>query len=75
MRRASDRLHPVVRAVYGASPIIDMHTRIKVGLRILGIIENASPRLPLIPVKREIEETIRAVIKNSELAKAVQSNK
>src|SRR5262249_7726831 len=30
MRAASDRLYPIVRSIYGAEPLIDMHTRIKV---------------------------------------------
>lgn len=67
MRAASDRLHPVVRTVYGAAPIIDMHTRIKVGLRALGIIENARPRLPLVPVRPEIEAAVEAVVLKSGL--------
>ena len=38
MRAASDRLYPIVRTIYGAPPLIDMHTRIKVGLKKLGLI-------------------------------------
>ncbi|MDP7241049.1 MAG: hypothetical protein QGH72_07590, partial [Dehalococcoidia bacterium] len=37
MRAASDRLHPVVRGIYGAPPRMDMHTRIKVALQHLGV--------------------------------------
>jgi 4-hydroxy-tetrahydrodipicolinate synthase len=47
MRRADARLHPVVRAIYGARPLMDMHTRIKVGLRHLGVIDGALPAPPL----------------------------
>lgn len=54
MRRASDRLYPVVRSIYAAKPVIDMHTRIKVGLVELGIIRDATPRPPLMPVLPEI---------------------
>ena len=68
MRSASDRLHPIVRAIYGPAPIIDMHTRIKVGLKALGIIEHAAPRLPLVGVKSNIEMAIRSVIETSGLA-------
>jgi 4-hydroxy-tetrahydrodipicolinate synthase len=68
MRKASDRLHPVVRTVYGAAPIIDMHTRIKVGLKAMGVIAHAHPRLPLIPVKPDVEARIVDVVRRSGLA-------
>ena len=50
MRAASDRLYPVVRAVYGPAPIINMHSRIKAGLQALGILADAMPRRPLMPL-------------------------
>ena len=59
MRAANDRLYPIVRAIYGARPLMDMHTRIKVGLRHLGVIDCALPRAPLRPVP---DATERAVI-------------
>lgn len=65
MREASDRLYPIVRAIYGPSPIIDMHTRIKVGLQEMGIIGCAKPRLPLVPVIQEIERMVRAIVSSS----------
>ncbi|TKT74404.1 dihydrodipicolinate synthase family protein [Aquamicrobium sp. LC103] len=68
MRAASDRLHPIVRTIYGAAPLIDMHTRIKVGLKALGIIDNASPRLPLMPVAPDIEDAIVAITRKSGLS-------
>jgi 4-hydroxy-tetrahydrodipicolinate synthase len=49
MRAASDRLYPLVRAIY-ATPRMDMHTRIKLALQHLGVIECARPRSPLLPV-------------------------
>jgi 4-hydroxy-tetrahydrodipicolinate synthase len=67
MRTASDRLYPIVRAIYGVSPMIDMHTRIKVGLKKLGIIENAAPRPPLLKVKPDIEAAISKIILKSNL--------
>ncbi len=63
MRAASDRLHPIVRAIYGAPPIIYMHTRIKVGLKALGIIDNSAPRPPLLEVRPEIESAIHDIVK------------
>ncbi|KMK64781.1 dihydrodipicolinate synthase family protein [Puniceibacterium sp. IMCC21224] len=62
MRVANDRLYPVVRAIYGPAPVIDMHTRMKDGLKMLGVIENADPRLPLLPQSAEIVEDIRAAL-------------
>ncbi len=62
MRKASDALHPLVRTVYGAAPIIDMHTRIKVGLEALGIIACAKPRLPLLEVAPAVADTVRRTV-------------
>ena len=67
MRLASDRLYPIVRTIYGAAPIIDMHTRIKVGLQTLGLIDFAGPRLPLLPVKADVADSVVAAIKSSGL--------
>jgi 4-hydroxy-tetrahydrodipicolinate synthase len=62
MRALKDRLYPIVRAIYGPVPVIDMHTRIKVGLKALGVIANADPRPPLMAVPPEICDAISAVI-------------
>ena len=67
MRRASDRLYPVVRSIYAAKPVIDMHTRIKAGLVELGLIANATPRPPLMPVLPEIAADIARTIAASGL--------
>lgn len=50
MRAANDALYGFVRSIYGAPPLMDMHTRLKVGLAHLGIIDSAIPRAPLRPV-------------------------
>ena len=63
MRMTSDRLYPIVRAIYGSPPIIDMHSRIKIGLQSLGVIDNATPRLPLMPVKPEIAKRVVSAVK------------
>lgn len=68
MRRASDRLYPVVRSIYAARPVIDMHTRIKVGLVALGLIAEATPRAPLLPILPEIVEEIGRTIADCGLA-------
>jgi 4-hydroxy-tetrahydrodipicolinate synthase len=62
MRAANERLHPIVRAVYGPPPLIDMHTRMKVGLKALGVIANADPRPPLMPVLPELCERLSATV-------------
>lgn len=67
MRAADARLHPIVRTVYGAHPIVDMHSRIKVALKEIGIIANARPRLPLLPVKPTVDRAIRDVVRASGL--------
>lgn len=67
MRRASDRLHPIVRAIYGPAPTISMHTRIKIGLCALGVIDNATPRLPLVPVAPETEAAVHEAVRTSDL--------
>lgn len=67
MRQANDRLHPIVRVIYGPAPIIDMHSRMKVGLKAMGIIDNALPRLPLMPVGPDIEARILSALKDAGL--------
>jgi 4-hydroxy-tetrahydrodipicolinate synthase len=62
MRAVNERLYPIVRAIYGPSPLIDMHTRMKVGLKALGVIANADPRLPLMPVLPELCERLSATV-------------
>jgi 4-hydroxy-tetrahydrodipicolinate synthase len=73
MRTASDRLYPVVRTIYGAPPLIDMHTRIKVGLKKLGLIASATPRPPLMPVLPDIAAQVERVIDSSGLAAEVKA--
>ncbi|MGQ0664307.1 MAG: dihydrodipicolinate synthase family protein [Pseudomonadota bacterium] len=68
MRAASDRLYPIVRSIYGAPPRMDMHTRIKVALRHLGIIDCASPRGPLLPLAKDTEARIIATVEGAGLA-------
>ncbi|OWJ71927.1 dihydrodipicolinate synthase family protein [Haematobacter missouriensis] len=59
MREANERLYPVVRAIYGPAPVVDMHTRMKDGLRLMGVIGNSAPRLPLLPQSIEVVEGVR----------------
>jgi len=73
MRAASDRLYPIVRTIYGAPPLVDMHTRIKVGLKKLGLIANADPRPPLMPILPEVVAQVERVIETSGLAAQVKA--
>ena len=68
MRAANDRLYPIVRSIYAASPLIDMHTRIKVGLKKLGIIADATPRPPLMPVLTEVAARVESAVEEARLA-------
>jgi 4-hydroxy-tetrahydrodipicolinate synthase len=67
MRAINERLHPIVRAIYGPAPVMDMHTRMKVGLKVLGVVANADPRPPLMAVLSElcdaISETVRTALR------------
>ena len=71
MRRVSDRLYPIVRAIYGTPPRMDMHTRIKVALKHLGVIDCAAPRAPLLPVSDDVARRIARVVDAARLADRV----
>lgn len=58
MRAVNERLYPIVKEIYGPAPIVDMHTRMKVGLKVLGLVRNADPRPPLLPVLPELCDAI-----------------
>ena len=62
MRAVNERLYPIVRSIYGPAPIMDMHTRMKVGLRALGLIRNADPRPPLLPVLPALCDAIATTV-------------
>jgi 4-hydroxy-tetrahydrodipicolinate synthase len=68
MRAASDALHPLVRAIYGAAPLMDMHTRIKVALAHLGIIADARPRPPLLEVEPTVARRVTDAVDALRLA-------
>ncbi|MDJ0932826.1 hypothetical protein [Breoghania sp.] len=46
-----------------------MHTRMKNGLEMMGIIKNATQRLPLLPQSDEIVATLREALKGADLLK------
>lgn len=67
MRAASDRLYPIIMAVYGPAPVVDMHTRMKDGLKAMGIIKNSAPRLPLLPQSQPIVSGVEAALRSAGL--------
>lgn len=71
LRALNDRLHPIVRTIYGAPPLIEMHTRIKVALRHLGVIDSAIPRRPLLRVPDAVAAQVAATVDAAGLAAAV----
>ena len=71
MRDASDRLYPIVRAIYGAPPRMDMHTRIKAGLVHLGVIDSAMPRPPLLPISEAVAARVARSVDEAGLARFV----
>ena len=52
MRAVSDRLHPLVRAVY-AAPRMDMYARMKVAFKAIGVINCGASRSPILPVSQQ----------------------
>lgn len=58
MRRVNLHLRPLGRAIYGATPRMDLYTRTKVVLRELGMIRCARPRAPLLPLTDEAERRL-----------------
>ena len=73
MRDASDRLYPIVRTIYGAPPRMDMHTRIKAGLKHLGVIDSAMPRAPLLPISEALAARVAQTVDEFGLARFVPS--
>ena len=72
MRRASDVLYPIVRAIYGFPPIMDMHTRIKACLYHLGIIDSAFPRLPLLPLEDDTVSRLAEIVDRAGLERFLE---
>jgi 4-hydroxy-tetrahydrodipicolinate synthase len=61
-RAANDRIYPLAQAFYRA-PFLDMHNRMKVCLQLLGRIDAAVVRPPLMPLtSAEIEELKAALV-------------
>lgn len=73
MREASARIYPLERSIYGAPPAMDMHTRIKVALRHLGVIDSARPRAPLPPIADDVARVVCAAVDEAGLPRAIRS--
>jgi 4-hydroxy-tetrahydrodipicolinate synthase len=70
MRAANDAIYPIARSIYGAPPLLEMHTRIKVALAHMGIIDSAVPRRPLLPVEPHVARMIADTIGRADLRAA-----
>jgi 4-hydroxy-tetrahydrodipicolinate synthase len=65
-RRVSDRIYPLVEVFY-ADPFLDGHSRMKEALAILGRIDEAHVRPPLLRISDAEREKIRRVVTEAEL--------
>ena len=65
-KRLNDRLEPLVRVFY-APPFVDMHNRMKEALVMLGRIDHAVVRPPLVPIGAAERERIRSALQDSGL--------
>lgn len=61
-----DRLYPLVEALY-RSPWIDIHTRMKEALVMMGLLKRAVARPPLIPLGQEEKGRIRLALEAAKL--------
>lgn len=66
-QKLNDAIYPIVRVIYGAPPLLNMHTRIKVALRHLGVIATDVPRPPLLPIPPEEQKRICRVVDDAGL--------
>ncbi|WP_296578187.1 dihydrodipicolinate synthase family protein [Xanthobacter sp.] len=73
LRALNDQLYPIVRTIYGAPPLIEMHTRIKVALRHLGLISSAVPRRPLLPVPADVAARVGQAVDAAGLARLLSA--
>lgn len=63
----NDRLYPIVRAFYRA-PFINMHTRMKEALVMMGILPRATVRPPLLPIPDDERLQLRAALEAARLS-------
>lgn len=65
-RQIYEKMYPLMRVFY-ANPVIDMHNRMKVALKCLGLQKRAVSRDPLLPIAPEEEARIRQALIQSGL--------
>ena len=65
-RRVADRIYPMVQVTY-AEPFLDGHNRMKEALAILGRIDEAYVRPPLLRISEAEREEIRRVVTEARL--------
>lgn len=65
-RDVNDRLYPIVRAFY-SPPFINMHTRMKEALVMMGVLPRATVRPPLLPITDEEREAVRTALESAQL--------
>jgi 4-hydroxy-tetrahydrodipicolinate synthase len=68
-RSIDERLRPLVEVFY-RDPFIDMHTRMKEALVMLGVLPRATVRPPLLPIGKEERDQIRAALQAASLVEA-----
>lgn len=71
-RRISDQLYPMVQAFY-RRPFINMHTRMKEALVILGVLRRATVRPPLLPISDEERSAIRSALIAAKLLEPISA--
>ena len=73
-RRLNDRLEPLVRVFY-APPFVDMHNRMKEALALLGRIDRAVVRPPLVRIEAREREQIRQALLAAGLLEPARARK
>lgn len=68
-REVHEKLRPLTKCFYKA-PFIDMHTRMKETLVLLGVLERATVRPPLLAIKDEERAALRSALEFAGLLKA-----
>lgn len=61
-RSLNDRLYPLTQAIYKTPPGIRMHSRIKAGLHMMGMIPGPTVRPPLLPLSTEERVALRGAL-------------
>lgn len=65
-RAINDRIFPLTRVFY-TSPMLDMHNRMKAALQMMGKLDSALVRPPLLPVGEEERQRIREALREGGL--------